>query len=346
MSADRPVLVDQFLEDAFEYDLDALCDGVNVYVAGIMQHIEAAGIHSGDSACVFPPYKSDPQILDEMIEATTQIALRIDVRGFLNIQFAVKNGRLYVLEVNPRASRTVPYLSKASGVNLVDSAVRIWLGEDLETQGLTASGVGQGHCRTGWAVKEAVFSFERFHVVDPLLGPEMKSTGEVMGTGATFGEAYAKSESAAGTLLPTSGRVFVSVHHDDRETILPIVQELVVMGFDISATRGTSEFLFHHGIFPEVVLKIHEGRPNVIDHMANGKIQLIINTPLGRYSQQGDEQIRIEAVRRRIPYTTTTSAAEAATEGIRYLRRDEFTVRPLPRDLGFGSVASQFSGAS
>ncbi len=335
MSRERPVLVDQFLEDAFEYDLDALSDGENVYVAGIMQHIEAAGIHSGDSACVFPAYKSDPHLLDEMIRATARIAGEIRVRGFLNIQFAVKAGELYVLEVNPRASRTVPYLSKASGVNLVDAVVRIWLGEDLEAQGLTSNGIGQGKCRTGWAVKEAVFSFERFHVIDPLLGPEMKSTGEVIGTGATFGEAYAKAEAAAGTVLPTEGKVFVSVHREDKETILPMVQDLEALGFAICATRGTAQFLFEHGLFPEVVLKIHEGHPNVIDQMRAGKIHLLINTPLGRFSQQGDEMIRIEAVRRRIPYTTTTSAARAAVEGIRHLKSNATVVRALANDESF-----------
>ncbi len=335
ISPNRPVLVDQFLEDAFEYDVDALCDGHNVYVAGIMQHIEAAGIHSGDSACVFPPIKSDPSSLDEMIEATTMIARDINVRGFLNIQFAVKSDDLYVLEVNPRASRTVPYLSKSSGVNLVKAAVRSWLGKSLEEQGLAKNGTGQGHCATGWAVKEAVFSFERFHVIDPLLGPEMKSTGEVIGTGDSFGEAYAKAQASAGTVLPIEGRIFVSVHDQDKETILPIVQELSEMGFLICATRGTAEFLFDHDIFPEVILKIHEGRPNVLDHMRSGRINLLINTPLGRFSQKGDEMIRIEAVRRRIPYTTTSSAARAATEGIRYLRQKKIKVRSLVSETSF-----------
>lgn len=332
ISPERPVLVDRFLEDAFEYDLDALCDGENVYIAGIMQHIEAAGIHSGDSACVFPAYKSDPGIPEQMIDATVRIARKIGVKGFINIQFAAKDGELYVLEVNPRASRTVPYLFKASGVNLVAAAVRVWRGETLEAQGLTHGGVGQGDCITGWAVKEAVFSFERFHVIDPLLGPEMKSTGEVIGIGRTFGEAYAKAQASAGTVLPVRGRVFVSVHDQDKATILPIVQDLVDMGFNIVATRGTAQYLFEHGIFSEVVLKIQEGRPNLLDHMRSGKIDLLINTPLGRYSQKGDEMIRIEAVRRRIPYTTTTSAARAAAEGIRYLRKKEIRVTAVTAD--------------
>jgi carbamoyl-phosphate synthase large subunit len=330
ISSDRPVLVDRFLEDAFEYDLDALCDGENVYIAGVMQHIEAAGVHSGDSACVFPPFKSDPEILAEMKEATRKIALELDVKGFINIQYAVKDGVLYILEVNPRASRTVPFLSKASGVNLVEAAVGIWEGKNLEEQGLTQGGLGEGICRTLWAVKEAVFSFGRFPQEDPLLGPEMKSTGEVIGVGETFGEAFAKAQASVGATLPTEGRVFVSVHDQDRVTILPIVRELERLGFAVAATRGTAEFLFKNGIFAEVVLKIHEGRPNLIDHIHQRRIDLIINTPLGRYSQKGDHDLRIEAVRWKIPYTTTTSAAWAAVQGITYLKSGETRVQQVP----------------
>jgi carbamoyl-phosphate synthase large subunit len=337
LSAERPVLVDKFLEDAFEYDLDALCDGKNVYVAGIMQHIEAAGVHSGDSACVFPPYKSTPQIMEEMTRATEMIAREIEVRGFINIQFAVKDDMLYVLEVNPRASRTVPFLSKASGVNLVRAAVRIWRGRDLESQGLTHNGSGHGECISGWAVKEAVFSFDRFAQVDPLLGPEMRSTGEVIGTGASFGEAFAKAQAAVSSVLPVKGRVLVSVHQNDRQTILPIVHELQRLGFSIAATRGTADFLFGEGIFSEVVLKLHEGHPSVIDHIRQGRFDLIINTPLGRNSQYGDHDIRIQAVRHKIPYTTTTSAALAALEGIKYLSGGELIVRPL-ESKGFTSA--------
>jgi carbamoyl-phosphate synthase large subunit len=330
ISYDRPVLVDQFLEDAFEYDMDAICDGKNVYIAGIMQHIEAAGVHSGDSACVFPPFKSEPHTLEEMKDATVHIARSIGVKGFLNIQFAVKDGKLYVLEVNPRASRTVPFLSKASNVNLIDSVVALWQGRDLEAQGLTKNGVGEGTCVTSWAVKEAVFSFNRFVGADPLLGPEMKSTGEVIGTGSSFGEAFAKAQSAESNPLPTEGCAFVSVHDNDKRTILPVVKDLVELGFKIAATRGTAQYLFEHGIFAEVILKIHEGRPNLIDHMRHGRIDLVINTPLGRFSQKGDHDMRIEAVKLKIPYTTTTSAASAAIEGIRYLKQNEVRVLPLP----------------
>jgi carbamoyl-phosphate synthase large subunit len=273
---------------------------------------------------------SPPGIVREMIEATAQIALSVGVIGFVNIQFAAVGGQLYVIEVNPRASRTVPFLSKASGVNLVEAAVGIWTGKSLAEQGLVTGGtIAVGQCVTGWAVKEAMFSFDRFRGVDPILGPEMKSTGESMGTGATFGEAYAKAEMAAGTLLPTKGRVYVSVHRGDRDTILPVVKDLQSLGFEICATRGTAKFLFENSVWSEVVLKDHEGTPNIIDHMRAGRIAFLINTPLGRYSQADDSFIRVEAVKLKIPYTTTISAASAAVEGIRYLMGGEKAVRAL-----------------
>jgi carbamoyl-phosphate synthase large subunit len=321
----RPVIIDRFLEDAFEYDVDAICDGKTVYIAGVMEHIEAAGIHSGDSACVFPAFKTDPGILAELQEQTRRIALEVGIRGFVNVQYAAKDGVLYVLEVNPRASRTIPFISKASGVDLVDAVVRVWQGETLEKLGLR----GTGACTTGWAVKEAVFSFGRLPDSDPMLGPEMKSTGEVIGTGDSFGEAFAKAQAAAGSPLPTGGRVFVSVNRNDRATILPTVRALAAMGFELAATRGTAQFLFENGLFPEVILKMHEGRPNVVDHLRSGRIALLINTPLGKASQETDEAIRIAAVRHRVPYTTTTSAAWAAAEGIKYLMGGRRVVRPL-----------------
>ena len=331
---DRPVLVDQFLEDAFEYDIDAVSDGVNVYIGGIMQHIEAAGIHSGDSACVFPPYKSNPEILELMKNATAEIARDLGVKGFLNIQYAVQNNELYILEVNPRASRTVPFLSKASGVDLVDAVVKIWIGKDLVSQGLVPANapnqVAVGECVVGWAVKEAMFSFDRFRDHDPMLGPEMKSTGEVIGIGADFGEAFAKATQATGTNLPTSGRVFVSVHRDDKPAMLEIVKEFVALGFEICATRGTADFLFQNGVFSEVILKVHEGHPNILDHMRSARVDILINTPKGRFTQMDDGYLRIESVRRKIPYTTTTSAARAALEGIRHLQKGEVVARALP----------------
>ncbi len=337
LSPHRPVLVDQFLEDAFEYDVDAVADGTNVYVGGIMQHIEAAGVHSGDSACVFPPYRADAETESAMVDATAAIARELNVQGFLNIQFAVKDDELFVLEVNPRASRTVPFLSKASGLDLVDAAVRVWEGETLAAQGLVSeedpkrSGVALGSCTTGWAVKEAMFSFDRFSGHDPLLGPEMRSTGEAIGIGATFGEAFAKASAATGTHLPRAGRVFVSVGDPDKETILPVVAALQEEGFSLAATRGTADFLFRHGIMTEVILKVHEGHPHVVDHLRAGRLDLVINTPLGRFSHADDDYLRVEALRHRVPYTTTTSAALAAVEAIRYLKTGVVTARALPQ---------------
>jgi carbamoyl-phosphate synthase large subunit len=332
---ERPVLVDSFLEDAFEYDLDAVCDGDNVYIGGIMAHIEAAGVHSGDSACVFPPYKCSPEMQEEMARAAVKIARELKVKGFLNIQFAVKDNVLYLIEVNPRASRTIPFISKTSGVNLIDAVVKIWNGENLEQQGLTRNGYGRGECVVGWAVKEAVFSFDRFTGIDPLLGPEMKSTGEAIGIGDSFGEAFLKAQTAAGTRLPRSGRVFVSVNKSDRQTILPIVKELEALGFTFVATAGTAEFLFENGIFADVVQKAHNRRPNVVDYLAGERIDFLINTPSGRFSFRGSNTMRTEAVKHRVPYTTTTSAAQAAVKGIEYLIQGDVKVRPLP-DQGWG----------
>ena len=332
ISPQAPVLVDQFLEDAFEYDLDAVSDGEHVYVGGILQHIEAAGIHSGDSASVFPPYKSKPEILEQMRQWTLRLAREIPVRGMMNIQFAEKDGLLYIIEVNPRASRTVPFISKSSGVNMIETAVRVWNGEDLVKQGLVKPNqdIAEGHCITGWAIKESVFSFDRFVNVDPQLGPEMRSTGEVVGMGRSFGEAYAKSQDAAGNKLPTSGKVVISVNKKDRKTIVPIARALQEMGFSISATRGTARDLFDEGVLTDVVLKTHDGHPNIVDMLRHHRVDLVINTPMGFHSRRSDDEIRSEAMRNKVPYTTTTSAASAAVEAIRYLRRQEHIVRELP----------------
>lgn len=330
-SEEAPVLVDQFLEDAFEYDLDAVCDGKSLYIGGILQHIEAAGIHSGDSAAVFPPYKSSPQILKQMQQWAHKLALALDTRGLMNIQFAAKDGLLYLIEVNPRASRTIPFIAKTSGVDLIEAAVRIWEGEDLVAQGLVKQQglVAMGTCKTGWAVKEAVFSFDRFSNVDPALGPEMRSTGESIGLGKTFGEAFAKSQISAGNRLPVAGKVFVSVNKKDRATILPVVQKLVALGFGIAATKGTATFLFEQGILCEVMQKVHEGRPNVTDYLKSRQIALVINTPMGYQAHASDDEIRSIAMRLKIPYTTTTSAATAAVQAIEYLQKKQVVVRSL-----------------
>lgn len=330
-SKEAPVLVDQFLEDAFEYDLDAVCDGESLYIGGILQHIEAAGIHSGDSAAVFPPYKSNQEILEQMQEWAHKLALKLGVKGLMNIQFAAKDGLLYLIEVNPRASRTVPFISKTSNVDLIECAVRIWEGEDLVSQGLVKKrgGRAMGTCKTGWAVKEAVFSFDRFSNVDPALGPEMRSTGESIGLGKSFGEAFAKSQISAGNRLPVKGKVFVSVNKKDRTTILPVVQNLVKLGFSIAATKGTAAFLFENGLVVEVMQKVHEGRPNVTDYLKDGQIALVINTPMGYHAHASDDEIRSIAMRLKIPYTTTTSAAVAAVEAIGYLQKKQVVVRSL-----------------
>ncbi len=331
ISEAAPVLVDQFLEDAFEYDLDAISDGYNVYIGGIMQHIEAAGVHSGDSACVFPPYKTSEAINEEMKAAAVAIARETKLHGFLNIQFAVKDEVLYILEVNPRASRTIPFLSKNSSVNLIDAVVQSWLGRDLKAQGLVGKdGIGMGTCTTGWAVKEAVFSFDRFSNIDPVLGPEMRSTGEVQGSGKTFGEAFAKSQIGAGNRLPHQGKVFISVNKRDRKTIIPIARAFEQLGFSITATRGTARDLYDAGILCEVILKVHEGHPNIIDNIRNRKIDLVINTPMGFMAKKSDDDIRTEAMRMKVPYTTTTSAAEAAIAAIRHLNTTIPLVKRLP----------------
>lgn len=333
ISKESPVLVDQFLEDAFEYDLDAVSDGENIYIGGILQHIEAAGIHSGDSAAVFPPYKSKPEILEQMRLWALRLAKRLDVRGLMNIQFAEKDGKLYIIEVNPRGSRTVPFISKSSGVDLVEAAVKVWMGEDLKSQGLVRKDreIGEGRCITGWAIKEAVFSFDRFNDVDPQLGPEMKSTGEVAGYGRTFGEAYAKAEASSGNKLPSSGRVVISVNKKDRKTIAPVAKALEKLGFEIFATRGTARDLYAEGVLANVVLKVHEGHPNIVDMISSHKFDLIINTPMGFHSRQSDDDIRTEAMRHHIPYTTTTSAAEASVEAIKYIQQKRSIVRELPQ---------------
>lgn len=332
VSPEAPVLVDQFLEDAFEYDLDAVCDGKSIYVGGILQHIEAAGIHSGDSAAVFPPYKSSPAILEQMRQAALSIARALPVKGLMNIQFAVKEEKLYLIEVNPRASRTVPFISKASGVNLIEAAVRVWEGEDLVAQKLVRQegGIGEGHCITGWAIKEAVFSFDRFVNVDPALGPEMRSTGEVIGMAPTFGEAYAKSQASAGNKLPDKGIVVISVNKKDRQTIIPIARQLQELGFQLAATRGTARDLFDAGILCEVMMKVHEGHPNIVDNIRSRRVALVINTPMGFHARRSDDDIRTEAMRMKVPYTTTTSAAAAAVQAIEFIQQRQYTVRELP----------------
>jgi carbamoyl-phosphate synthase large subunit len=323
-SPDHPILIDKFLEDAIEVDVDALSDGVNTVVAGIMEHIEEAGIHSGDSACVLPPITFSREILDTIEVQTKMIARELQVIGLMNIQYAIKNGDLYVLEVNPRASRTVPFVSKAIGVPLAKLATKVMLGRSLKDLGFT-SAPRPAHI----SVKEAVFPFNRFPNVDILLGPEMKSTGEVMGIDHSFGLAFAKSQMAAGFQLPCAGRVFISVHDFHKDRIVSIAQAFQEGGFQILATRGTALHLRANGVAAETIFKVSEGRPHAVDCIKNGDIQIVINTSVGRRSGLDAYQIRRAALVYNVLYTTTIAGAKALSEAISALRKEEWQVTPL-----------------
>jgi carbamoyl-phosphate synthase large subunit len=323
-SPEHPVLVDRFLEDAFEYDVDAVCDGDQVIIAGIMEHIEEAGIHSGDSTCVLPPIMIDTWQLEIMKTCTRKLGEALQVRGLMNIQFAIQKDIVYVLEVNPRASRTVPYVSKATGVPLAKIAARVMTGEKLRDMGFTGD-LTVRHC----FVKSPVFPFNKFPGVDTILGPEMKSTGEVMGVAETFGGAFAKAQLGAGLRLPQRGTVFLSVNDKDKETLLPIARDMDMLGFKLVATTGTQQFLSGHGIAVDTAYKAGEGRPNIIDFLKNGKIDLIVNTPLGRTSFYDDREIRRVAMYYRIPCITTLSGAAAAANAIRTLQNEEMRVCSL-----------------
>ena len=324
VSEERPVLIDRFLEDAFECDVDAICDGERVVIGGIMQHIEDAGIHSGDSACVLPPYLITERDMQTMREQTIALAKALGVIGLINVQYAIKDRVVYVLEVNPRASRTIPFVSKAIGVPLASYAARVMLGEKLENLGFTEEIVPPYV-----SVKEAVFPFNKFPGTDPVLGPEMRSTGEVMGISESFGGAFAKSQIAASNTLPLTGRVLVTVNDSDKPTVTPIARRFQEMGFKIVATLGTARYLRGRGVPAEAVLKVHEGRPNCYDLLVNGDVQLLINTPLGKHSQIDDYRLRQGAIVHRVSYTTTMSAASAASDAILALRSQEPTVRSL-----------------
>ena len=323
-SPDHPVLLDRFLEDAFEADVDAVCDGETVLIGGVMQHIEEAGIHSGDSACVLPPYLLSDDHIAEMKRHTRAFARALGVKGLINVQYAVHEGRTYVLEVNPRASRTVPFVSKATGIPLARVAARVLAGERLADMGLPEDPVVRDV-----AVKEAVFPFNKIPDADPQLGPEMRSTGEVMGWADSFGLAFAKAQVSADGSLPLEGRVVVTVHDRDKPAAAPIVRRFHELGFEIVATEGTARYLRGRGVPCESVLKVHEGRPNIIDLLLSGDIQLLLNTPLGKHAQQDDYMIRRAAITRGVPYTTTLSAASAATDAIMALRFRKLTVRSL-----------------
>ncbi len=323
-SPDRPVLVDKYLEDAIEMDVDAISDGTTVVVAGIMEHIEEAGVHSGDSACSLPPFSLPPDSIREIDRQARMLALELGVVGLMNIQFAVKEGRIYVLEVNPRASRTVPFVSKAIGVPLAKLAARVMAGKTLIDLGFTKE-VKIKHI----AVKEAVFPFAKFPGVDTLLGPEMKSTGEVMGIDADFGMAFAKSQIAAGNPMPVSGRVFLSVKNKDKAGLLEVAQGLEKAGFSIVATRGTADYLRKRGITVETVNKVTEGRPHIVDQITDRKIDLVINTVYGAEAQKDSYSIRRTTLVKGIPYFTTLSAAKAAVRGISAIKSRPLQVKSI-----------------
>lgn len=323
VSGDSPVLIDQYLRDAIECDVDALADGTDVTVAGVMQHIEEAGIHSGDSACTLPPYSLSPEIIAEMERQAVLLARGLNVRGLMNIQFAIKDGEVYLIEVNPRASRTVPFVAKAVGTPIAKFAARVMAGEKLADLPPIKREIDY------MAVKEAVFPFARFPGVDPVLSPEMKSTGEVMGIDSTFAVAFAKSQLGAGTKLPQGGTVFVSVKDSDKAMILPAVSKLTALGFKIVATGGTARYLADAGVIVERVNKVAEGRPHIVDRIIDGEIALIFNTTEGWQSHKDSASIRASALNSRVPYFTTAAASVAAVEAIGALRTTELEVRSL-----------------
>ncbi len=323
VTPERPILIDKFLENAIETEADAISDGTDAFVPAVMEHIELAGIHSGDSACVIPPISIPPRHLDTIYEYTKRIAIELKVVGLMNIQYAIAKDRVYVLEANPRASRTVPIVSKVCNIPMARLATQIMVGKKLSAFNLKPKFIRH------FGVKESVFPFNMFPEVDPVLGPEMRSTGEVLGLANSFGLAFYKAQEAAQQFLPSEGTVLITVSERDRPAVLEVAQELVRLGFKLKATNGTHRFLADHGIESEKILKMHEGRPNIADAIKNGEIQLVINTPSGRLSKEDDSYIRKTAIRYKIPYITTIAAAIAAAKGIAASLQGKGSVRSL-----------------
>jgi carbamoyl-phosphate synthase large subunit len=321
--SDNPLLFDGYLSRAIEIDVDCLSDGKDVFVCGIMEHIEEAGIHSGDSACSLPPVHLSDDVIAELKRQTTALALSLKVGGLMNVQYALKDGTIYILEVNPRASRTVPFVAKVIGTPIAKIASRIMAGESLESFNLTEKKLEH------IAVKEAVFPFNRFPGVDTVLGPEMKSTGEVMGIDVSFPIAFAKSQLGAGSKLPREGSVFISVRDDDKPLIVDFCRHLTEAGFKLVATSGTHKYLAENGITVAKVNKVLEGRPHIVDAMKNGGIQLVINTTDGQKSISDSRDIRRTALMGKIPYYTTIPGAAAAVDGIIAYRQGNMDVRTL-----------------
>ncbi|MEN8836636.1 MAG: carbamoyl-phosphate synthase large subunit, partial [Celeribacter marinus] len=325
VSGDSPVLLDSYLSGATEVDVDALSDGETVHVAGIMQHIEEAGVHSGDSACSLPPYSLKPEIVEELKRQTVELALALNVVGLMNVQFAVKDDVIFLIEVNPRASRTVPFVAKAVNSPIASIAARLMAGEKMANFDLVDPS------KTGrFAVKEAVLPFARFPGVDTILGPEMRSTGEVMGQDVSFARAFLKAQLGAGTDLPSGGKVFVSVKdYDKKPKMVEAIQTLSDLGFEIVATRGTAKFFEENGIATTVVNKVYEGRPNIADIMKNGEISLVLNTTEGTQAVEDSREIRKVALYDKIPYFTTAAASHAAAMAIKSRVEGEMDVMSL-----------------
>ncbi|MCL6629657.1 MAG: carbamoyl-phosphate synthase large subunit, partial [Armatimonadetes bacterium] len=323
VSPERPILIDKFLENAIEAEADAIADGEEAFVPSIMEHIELAGIHSGDSACAIPPITISQKHIDTIIDYTQRIAVGLGVVGLMNIQYAIADDTVYVLEANPRASRTVPLVSKVTGVSMARIATEVMLGAKLRDLDLAPREYPH------FGVKEAVFPFNMFPEVDPILGPEMRSTGEVLGLADNFGLAFYKAQAAAGLVLPKNGTVLITVANRDKEAVLPTAKKLADMGFKIVATAGTADFLSKNGVSVTPIKKLHEGRPNIVDALHNGEIHLLINTPAGKESYYDDSYIRKAAIKYRIPYVTTAAAAAAAAQGIEAIRKETPTVKSL-----------------
>ena len=312
VSEDTPVLLDHFLNAAIEVDIDAVSDGTDVVIGGIMQHIEQCGVHSGDSACSLPPYSLPADVQDEMREQVKKMARELNVIGLMNVQLAYQGGEIYVIEVNPRGSRTVPFVSKCIGTSLAKIAAKVQAGKTLAELGFTSEVVP-----SYFSVKEAVFPFNKFPAVDPILGPEMKSTGEVMGVGDTFPEAFAKAQLGAGDEIPTDGKVFFSVRDFDKQDALPVAKDLLELGFALVATRGTAKYLEEHGLQVEVVNKVQEGRPHIVDMIKNDEISMVFNTTEGKQAIKDSASIRRSAENHSVYYSTTLAGAQAACMALR-----------------------------
>lgn len=323
-SPEFPVLIDKFLENAIEVDVDMIADGKTFVVGGVMEHIEEAGIHSGDSAMVLPPYSLSDEIIEKIRKATYLMAKELKVVGLMNVQYAVKNDVVYVLEVNPRASRTIPFVSKAIGVPLAKLAAKVMAGVTLRALGFTKEIIP-----SYISVKESVFPFSRFAGVDIILGPEMKSTGEVMGIDKEFGRAFAKSQLAAGQNLPLKGNIFLSVKNEDKRSIIFMAKKLYDLKFNLLATKGTAKVLEKNDIKVTALKKISQGKPNILDLIKEGKINLIINTPSGKIPRKDEVKIRSQAVSRGVPCVTTVSGAQASVQGIEALIKEGLKVKPL-----------------